>query len=221
MKKFLWLLCILFAFCNASQAAESFSTPVYESPAVVAAMRVMWRSHVDGKDGSESTIILHSRRPDGTPIIRTVPDTKDFSRETFPLMPGDTAVIHTHPASKDPRPSETDKKIADKYGIEMFTLSNEGVYRYKTGEGTTLVVAGTEFLAEITIAQRAASSLSKANSMADSVAVEMVYTGKTGDICFLYSKTVVVLHATGNLELSNSNICKQANITADVLKAAL
>ena len=221
MKKTLRLLCILLLLCGAVQAAEPFTTPVYQSPTVVAAMRVMWRSHVDGKDGSESTIILHLRRPDGTPVVRTVPDTKDFSRETFPLMPGDTAVIHTHPASKDPHPSEADKKIADKYGIEMFTLSAAGVYRYKTGEGTTLVVDGTSFLADITPAQRAATNLRGAVALAAGADLQMVYLAKTGDICYLFAKSVVELHMNGSLEVVTSNRCRQANITADVMKASL
>jgi hypothetical protein len=124
-----------------------FDLPVYQHPAVLAQMAQMWQHQQNGNTRTESTMVLHSRRPDGTPIIRSMPDTADYSRETFGIMPGDTQIIHTHPNVMDARPSQADMDIANKYGVEMYTVSKDGLYRYAPGmKKAELAIQGTDFL---------------------------------------------------------------------------
>jgi hypothetical protein len=45
------------------------------------------------------------------------------------------------------RPSQADMDIANKRGIDMYTLSRDGLYRYAPGmKQAELVVQGTDFL---------------------------------------------------------------------------
>lgn len=112
---------------------DPMSIPVHDHPDVVNAMRDAWTKRMNGEDRSESTIVVHGRKPDGTPIMRFPKDTGDYAKETFDIAPGDKAIIHTHPNRMDPQPSPADRQIADKYGLDMYTVSKAGLYRYSKG----------------------------------------------------------------------------------------
>jgi hypothetical protein len=132
-----------------SATPDPFSQPIYEHPDVVKAMQGIWTSNRNGNAKSESSFVVHSRRPDGTPIIRNMPDTNDYAKETFSIMPGDTAIVHTHPNGMNYVPSPADMKIADEHpGLEMYVVSQHGLYRYVKGmKKPEQIYSSTDFLA--------------------------------------------------------------------------
>jgi hypothetical protein len=62
-------------------------------------------------------------------------------------VPGDKAIFHVHPAGFDPRPSDADRDIADKHGVDIYSLSKVGLYKYSKGmKDPQLIENGLDFL---------------------------------------------------------------------------
>jgi hypothetical protein len=51
------------------------------------------------------------------------------SRWLGPTPPGAVAIVHTHPAVVDPRPSVTDRATAERLGISVYTVSRSGIWK--------------------------------------------------------------------------------------------
>lgn len=125
---------------------DHFSIPDYQHPEVIKAIRDLWSHQGFGKNETESVVSLHSRKADGHPIIKQQPDAFTSDKEKFSIAPGDTAIIHNHPIGKYPKPAPADTAIADKFGVDMYTISKDGLYRYSpVDKKTTLVQPGTNF----------------------------------------------------------------------------
>jgi hypothetical protein len=133
MKKFQWLSLILFATVAVAQTNPNFDRPVTDFANVRHAIAVIYEQQSYGNFNSESEFTLHRRTPDGTPLIREIHNGNNRFHEEFYLMAGDTAVFHTHPSSRLPYPSEQDIEVAEKYRLDMYTVSSQGVYLYRTG----------------------------------------------------------------------------------------
>ena len=128
--------------------AQGFDTPFYKEPAVLKALAGVWERQALGNSKAESSFVIHGRTTTGDVIMRACPDTYDYSRETFSLMPGDKAIFHTHPNSREGKLSTADIAIADRYGVEMYVLSKDGLWMYRTGHSPVLLIQGTSFLQE-------------------------------------------------------------------------
>lgn len=126
---------------------DPFSVAYHDHPDIVSAMRNMWTKQNNGDARSESTMIIRGRDVKGNPITRFPKDTQDYSKERFDLLPGDKAIIHTHPNVMDGMPSKADRDIADKNKLDMYTVSKDGLYLYRTGmKQPELVKKGTDWL---------------------------------------------------------------------------
>ena len=137
----------LILLAGLASAQTAFDTPFYQDPAVIKALASMWEHQLLGNSKTESSLVIHGRDAASNVILRACPDTHDYSRETFSLMPNDKAIFHTHPNSRESKPSTADIAIADKYGVEMYVLSKDGLWMYRTGMSSpVLVIQGTSFL---------------------------------------------------------------------------
>jgi hypothetical protein len=49
------------------------------------------------------------------------------------------AIVHTHPAVVDPRPSDTDRATATRLGVAVYTVSRSGIWKAEPGGAVTRV----------------------------------------------------------------------------------
>jgi proteasome lid subunit RPN8/RPN11 len=71
----------------------------------------------------------------------------EFQKFSFTWEDGIIAIFHTHPRGVDPRPSDGDMKVADKYRVLMFTLTHRGMYVYDPQtKKTSIVMYGVDWL---------------------------------------------------------------------------
>jgi hypothetical protein len=61
------------------------------------------------------------------------------SRWLGPPPGGAIAIVHTHPAAVDPRPSDTDRATATRLGVAVYTVSRSGIWRADPGGALTRV----------------------------------------------------------------------------------
>lgn len=61
------------------------------------------------------------------------------SRWLGPPPPGAIAIVHTHPAIVDPRPSPTDRATAARLGITVYTVSRSGIWKAESDGAVTRV----------------------------------------------------------------------------------
>lgn len=46
-----------------------------------------------------------------------------------PVPAGAVAIVHTHPAAVDPKPSERDRETAGRLGVPVYTVSRSGIWK--------------------------------------------------------------------------------------------
>jgi hypothetical protein len=56
-----------------------------------------------------------------------------------PKPAGAVAIVHTHPAVVDPRPSANDRETAARLGIAIYAVSRSGIWKAEPGGGLTRV----------------------------------------------------------------------------------
>src|SRR5262249_45634534 len=149
------LICKLILFCSSGQAqvAKAGSNPepsigvehnnsesagistVTESiliridERIVEQMDHAWRIVGAGIDNKEAVLLLF-RLPDGSIEARSAGLTNEQKAFSFKWPPSAIAILHTHPNSLDPKPSRTDRQLADSLGVAIFTLTVRGMYLY-------------------------------------------------------------------------------------------
>jgi proteasome lid subunit RPN8/RPN11 len=103
--------------------------PIYCQPEVIVAMDHIWEQTEDGESIHESTFVIN-----GTPkdfAIYVEPYTNEDYGEAISIFPGRTfAVFHVHPNVSGAEPSETDRRLADEKHLDVYTVTNRGLYRY-------------------------------------------------------------------------------------------
>ncbi|MEW6127831.1 MAG: hypothetical protein AB1757_12405 [Acidobacteriota bacterium] len=82
-----------------------------------------------GMNGYEGAVLIF-RMEDGSYIGKSQGRTNEYQKVTFTWNPATLAIIHTHPNNCEPKPSEQDRRVADKYGIPIFTITIKGMYMY-------------------------------------------------------------------------------------------
>lgn len=105
-----------------------------------------WHDSADGTNGREGVVLIF-RMEDGTYIGKSQGFTNQYKEFTFKWNPAALAIVHTHPNSCDPRPSEQDKRVADKYGVLNITITVSGMYVYDPAtKKTSKVLNGLDWL---------------------------------------------------------------------------
>jgi hypothetical protein len=105
-----------------------------------------WRISKNGTSDAEGVILFYLL-PDGSYKVKGLNSTNEFKSATFVWEDGIIAIFHTHPRAVDPRPSDGDIKVADKYRVLMFTLSLRGMYVYDPQtKKTSAVMYGVDWL---------------------------------------------------------------------------
>ncbi len=67
-------------------------------------------------------------------------DRRDLrSRWLGPAPPGAVAIVHTHPAVVDPRPSPQDCATAARLGVAVYTVSRSGIWKAEPGGAVTRI----------------------------------------------------------------------------------
>lgn len=88
-----------------------------------------WSLVKAGTVDAESVVLIF-RKPDGTYVAGPARYTNEYRKLTFTWQPNAIAIVHTHPNSAPSKPTEEDMKVADKYRVPIFTLTNRGMFMY-------------------------------------------------------------------------------------------
>ena len=100
-----------------------------DDPNVNGAMKTAWMQTGGGTTGMEATFRLDGALS-GYRIV-AAPLSNEFWQQKILIIPGETfALFHVHPNRADPRPSRTDRNIAKKYGLKIYTMHAHGLYEY-------------------------------------------------------------------------------------------
>ena len=113
---------------------------------MVHAFETAWRRSANGTSGLEGVVLI-LRMLDGTYAAKDMGTTNERKQFTFRWDPATTAIVHTHPNSSDPKPQGEDLRVADKYQVPIFTITNRGMYVYDPGtKKTHKVVSNLDWL---------------------------------------------------------------------------
>ena len=88
-----------------------------------------WNSSHNGVDKVEAVVLIFCRA-DGSYFAAALGQTNEPNKLRFKWDPAAIAIAHTHPTGLDPKPSSEDKRIADKLGVPIFTMTRWGMYMY-------------------------------------------------------------------------------------------
>jgi len=95
-----------------------------------------WNSSHNGVDKVEAVVLIFCRA-DGSYFAAALGQTNESNKLRFKWDPAAIAIAHTHPTSLDPKPSNEDKRVADKLGVPIFAMSRWGMYMYDPGTRRT------------------------------------------------------------------------------------
>ncbi|MEK6300714.1 MAG: hypothetical protein AABO41_08340 [Acidobacteriota bacterium] len=95
-----------------------------------------WQRAGAGTVTTESVVLI-LRMARGGYSARSMGISNEYKSFTFPWHPATVAIVHTHPNDSSPRPQKQDIKVADKYRVPIFTLTNRGMFVYDPATRTT------------------------------------------------------------------------------------
>lgn len=105
-----------------------------------------WSLAKNGVAPLEGVVLLY-RMVNGSYRARSLGATHEYKRFTFKWDPAAIAIIHTHPNSVDPRPTEADERLAMKLGVPVLTITRAGLFLYCPCERrTTKLMEGLSWL---------------------------------------------------------------------------
>jgi hypothetical protein len=113
---------------------------------LVQEMKRAWHAAGAGV-GDEESVLLIFRMVDDSIQARRQPISNEHKAFIFEWHPSAIAILHTHPNSVDPRPSRTDRRVAERLGVPIFTLTIDGMYMYDPQtKKVTLIHYGLDWL---------------------------------------------------------------------------
>lgn len=119
------------AVTGRAQGTTVAPSTVIREPRVIAAMKHAWVQTLLNKVKEVETG-FHVDAAGGDYTV--VPEPESASRLfaiNQRLVPGVTvALFHVHPSKVHPDPSQADRKIADRYGVQIYTMHARGLYVY-------------------------------------------------------------------------------------------
>lgn len=99
----------------------------------------LWRAGGFGGDRSERAAWV-VRVPAGVAWRDWPWDRRYLESRWLGPPPGEAmAIVHTHPAVVDPRPSDTDRATARRLGVAVYTVSRSGIWKAEPGGAVTRV----------------------------------------------------------------------------------
>lgn len=105
-----------------------------------------WMVSGVGTNGREGVVLIF-RMGDGSYKVQSQGYTNEYQRFRFKWSPAAVAIVHTHPNSCDPRPSEQDQRVAEEYDAPIFTITSSGMYAYDPATKFTIqVLDGLDWL---------------------------------------------------------------------------
>ena len=88
-----------------------------------------WHCSEAGASNVEGLVLIY-RKPDGSYLAVSQGCYYDDRRFVFPWRSHIIAIVHTHRNKDDRRPSPQDKRVADRFQVPIFTITNGGMYLY-------------------------------------------------------------------------------------------
>lgn len=88
-----------------------------------------WHASRNGSDGFEGLVLVY-RAHDGSVSTRSQGRSDEQKQFTFGWTANIIAVVHTHPNGVDPKPVGHDLRLADRFGVPVFTITQRGMYVY-------------------------------------------------------------------------------------------
>ena len=105
-----------------------------------------WQRSKLGTGDIEGAVLI-LQNSDGTYKAVAVGKTNEYHQVTFQWHLETIAIFHTHPSSRDPKPSRIDRRIADKVRVSIFTITSRGMFMYDPNtKETSKVMAGLDWL---------------------------------------------------------------------------
>ena len=105
-----------------------------------------WTISNNGTSGKEGLVLIFQGF-DGAYMARVQRKTNELRQVTFTWAPNAIAVVHTHPNRNDPKPSNDDMRLADRFKVPMVTITIQGMFVYDPAtKKTTRVLDGLDWL---------------------------------------------------------------------------
>jgi hypothetical protein len=105
-----------------------------------------WHVSRNGSDGFEGLVLVFPTT-DGTIVARSQGKSAEQKHFTFGWTSNIIAVVHTHPNGVDPKPAGDDLRLADRFGVPVFTITQRGMYVYDPeSRRISMVQAGLDWL---------------------------------------------------------------------------
>ena len=118
---------------RSSDSANAKSTPLFDlstiDEAVIEEFKKAWEVSGNGNWNVEGLVLIY-RNADGSYRAASLGTTNEDRKFTFRWEPDAIAIVHTHPNDRAPKPDEMDKRVADKLGVPIFTITGRGMYMY-------------------------------------------------------------------------------------------
>ena len=114
--------------------------------AVAKEFQEAWHVSRNGSDGFEGLVLVYPT-PDGSILARSQGKSDEQKHFTFGWRSNIIAVVHTHPNGVDPKPAGEDLRLADRFGVPVFTITKRGMYVYDPDtRKTSMVQDGLDWL---------------------------------------------------------------------------
>lgn len=91
--------------------------------------RKAWHVSRNGSDGFEGLVLVYPIH-DGSISAISQGKSDEQKEFTFAWTANIIAVVHTHPNGVDPKPCGEDLRLADRFGVPVFTITQRGMYVY-------------------------------------------------------------------------------------------
>ena len=91
--------------------------------------RKAWEASGNGFTRLEALVLVY-KADDGSISARWQGKTNERDRVTFGWTADILAVVHTHPNDDDPKPSGADLRLADRFRVPVFTITQGGMFVY-------------------------------------------------------------------------------------------
>jgi hypothetical protein len=113
---------------------------------VVKEFEAAWIRSGSGRSSRESLLLIF-RNSYGSYKAVSAGMTNEYKKFTFTWDPNAIAIVHTHPNNSVPEPQESDRRLADRLGVPIMTITSSGMFMYDpTVKKTTKLQDGLDWL---------------------------------------------------------------------------